>query len=247
MKCSDIVIPLLIIIWSVSYMRRGFEVHKRNDGRWYARYRRTEKANGKAGYSYVYGQTKEEVEERLRELNSEGPELNLLILGAGTHGMDVKEIAESLHIFRNIKFLDDELESPDILGKCNDAHKYKDKFPCAFIAIGDNQIREKYAAYLKEHHFLIPSLVAPSAFISAHAKIGEGTVVMPQTNLGAVKVRDFCIVAAGSTIGSGVEIGSFARVDNGAIVPKGEDVPDGTWIRSGEIYKTQNMSVEDAI
>ena len=136
----------------------------------------------------------------------------------------------------HIKFLDDEVSGNDIVGKCSEAHKLRHKFPCAFVAIGDNKKREEYAEYLKRHHFLIPSLVAPSAFISSNAKIGEGTVIMPQTNLGAVVVRSFCIVSSGSTIGSGVEIGDYSRIDSGAIVPKGDDVPEGTWVRSGEIY-----------
>ena len=221
-------------------MRRGFEIHNRKDGRWYARYRKDNTPDGKSGYGYVYGKTREEVEQRLREINpgmTRFPaELNLLILGAGTHGRDVKEIAESLHIFRKIRFLDDEVTDTDVIGRCDEAYRFRSEFPCAFIAIGDNAVREKYAQILKENHFLIPSLVAPSAFISSNATIGEGTIIMPQTNLGAVDVKDFCIVAAGSVIGSGVEIGDYSRVDSGAIVLKGSMVPNGSWIRSGEIF-----------
>ncbi len=230
-------------------MRQKFEIHNRKGGRWYARYQKEMKPNGKSGYSYVYGKTREEVEERLREIElmSTPKELNLLILGAGMHGRDVKEIAESLHIFRKIRFLDDNVTGEDIVGRCDEISEFKAEYPCAFIAIGDNKVREKYAMILKSQHFLIPSLVAPSAFISSHAKIGIGTVVMPQTNLGAVDVGSFCIVAAGCTIGSGVELGDYTRVDSGAIVPKGEDVPKGTWIRSGEIYQYKNDSIEDAI
>ncbi len=230
-------------------MRRGFEIHNRKDGRWYARYQKEKKPNGKSGYSYVYGKTREEVEERLREIELESTpkELNLLILGAGTHGRDVKEIAESLHIFRKIRFLDDNVTGEDIVGRCDEISEFRGEYPCAFIAIGDNMIRQKYAKILKGQHFLIPSLVAPSAFISSHAKIGEGSVVMPQTNLGAVDVKSFCIVAAGCTIGSGVALGDYTRVDSGAIVPKGEEVPEGTWIRSGEIYSSKSTSVEEAI
>ncbi len=229
-------------------MRRRFKIHQRKDGRWYARYQKTERTKDSTGYGYVYGKTREEVEERLKEFDSDyyaarqSTTLNLLILGAGTHGKDVKEIAESLHIFRKISFLDDSVTGEDIIGNCSEAFRFRSEYPCAFIAIGDNEVREKYAKDLKKHRFLIPSLVAPSAYISSNARIGEGSVIMPQTNLGAVDVNDYCIVAAGCTIGSGVKLGDYSRVDSGAIVPKGEDVPEGTWVKSGEIYQKDKIS-----
>ena len=48
-------------------------------------------------------------------------EMNLLILGAGTHGGDVYEIAKSLHLFQKISFLDDVADGANIIGKCRDA------------------------------------------------------------------------------------------------------------------------------
>lgn len=54
-------------------------------------------------------------------------EQNLLILGAGTNGRDVKEIAESLHIFGKIDFLDVKLDE-GILGNCKDVLRYKQEY-----------------------------------------------------------------------------------------------------------------------
>ena len=234
-------------------MRRRFNIHQRKDGRWYARYQKTERTKDSTGYGYVYGKTREEVEERLKEVvfdfydTHQSSSLNLLILGAGTHGKDVKEIAQSLHIFKEIDFLDDHVVDESVLGKCDEVEKFRAKYPCAFVAIGDNKVRSEYSEYLKEHHFLIPSIVAPSAGISNNASIGDGSVIMPQANLGAVNVGDFCIIAAGCTIGSGVSLGKCVRVDSGAIIPKGSDVPDGTWIRSGEVYIQNGWNKQEVI
>lgn len=234
-------------------MRQGFKIHQRKDGRWYVRYQKNERTKDSTGYGYVYGKTREEVEERLKEVDADfyaarrSPSLNLLILGAGTHGEDVKEIAQSLHIFKEIDFLDDNVSDPSVLGKCREAAKFRVKYPCAFVAIGDNKIRDEYSEYLKECHFLIPSIVAPSSVISNNASIGDGSVIMPQANLGAVAVGDFCIIAAGCTIGSGVRLGNCVRVDSGAIIPKGSEVPDGTWIRSGEVYVPHDWEDQEVI
>ena len=62
--------------------------------------------------------------------------MNLLILGAGSHGHSVKEIAESLRMFQKISFLDDKITREDIIGKCSDALKYKEEYPCALVAMG---------------------------------------------------------------------------------------------------------------
>ena len=66
--------------------------------------------------------------------------MNLLILGARSHGHSVKEIAESLRVFQKISFLDDKETVEYIIGKCSDALKFKDECPCAFVAIGNNEV-----------------------------------------------------------------------------------------------------------
>ncbi len=231
-------------------MSHNYKIHKRKDDRWYARFKKGLNSVGKSEYGYVYGKSEEEVKERLLAVApfyQAQRQLNLLILGAGMHGRDVKEIAESLHIFKKIRFLDDKLEGDEIIGRCDQVHMFREEFPCAFIAIGDNEIRKKYAKLLIGNRFLIPTLIAPSAEISVNAEIGEGTVVMPRTNLGAVCVNDFCIVASGCIINSGAVLSNYTRVDSGAIVPKGIEVPEGVWIQSGEVYTEIDSKSPQAI
>lgn len=163
-------------------------------------------------------------------------ELNLLILGAGSHGRDVMEIAESLHIFNRIRFLDDNAEGENIIGKCSDAARLRSEYPCAFVAIGDNKKRKKLAAYLKMNHFLIPKLIAPTATISSNAVIGEGTVIMSQANVGACSVGDFCIVAQSSSISTDSVISNYAMVDCGAIVSRCSMLGECGIVKTGEIY-----------
>ena len=107
-------------------------VYKRNDGRWEARYVKGYSENGRAVYGAVYGQSEEEVVKKRNEIFSiteeEKPapaKMNLLILGAGSHGHSVKEIAESLRVFQKISFLDDKETGEDIIGKCSEALNFK--------------------------------------------------------------------------------------------------------------------------
>lgn len=227
-------------------MEKTKGVYKRTDGRWEARYKKGVGPDGRAKYGAVYGSSKEEVIKRRADIIPDTTvypmELNLLILGAGSHGRDVMEIAESLHIFNKISFLDDNIEGENIIGKCTDAVDFRTEYPCAFVAIGDNKKRKKLATYLKTHHFLIPKLVATNATISSNATIGEGTVIMSLANLGSVKIGNNCIIAPSCTVSTDVEIEDNVRIDTGAIVARDSYIPSNTWVKSGEIYNKKRKT-----
>lgn len=218
-------------------------VYKRKDNRWEARYKKGIDENGRAIYGAVYGTTKDEViAKRLEivgkqeEIQNYPTELNLLILGAGSHGRNVREIAESFRIFRKISFLDDKAIGPDIIGTCKDAFKFRGEYGCAFVAIGDNKKRKKYANFLKERNFILPSIISPSATVSPSARIGEGVAILPQSTVGDAEIGDFCILASNSLVNIDARLGAFSHVDCGGIVLKNTVVPEGTWVKSGEIY-----------
>ncbi len=226
-------------------------VYKRNDGRWEARYVKAYSPEGRPLRAAVYGKTQNEVirkryelvkklgvpqKEPLKEPPKTTGRLNLLILGAGSHGQNIKEIAESFRIFNKISFLDDEATGDGIIGKCKDASKYRNEYVCAFVAIGDNRKRKKWAKFLKAREFLIPNIIAPSATVSPKAKIGEGVAILPQSTVNESVIGDFCILASNSLVNNEANIGSFSHLDCGGIVLKGKSVPEFTWVKSGEIF-----------
>lgn len=228
-------------------MDKANGIYKRNDNRWEARYKKGVGPNGRAIYGAVYGSSREEVEEKRKALIGEPnqqkvpTELNLLILGAGSHGRDVKEIAESLRIFHKIKFLDDEMKGEDIIGTCKEAIRFKNEYTCAIVAIGDNKARKKLSEFLKSINYLLPKLIAPTAVISQNAIIGDGTVIMAQANIGAAAIGSGCILAPGCNISSDVVINAYSRVDTAGVVPKGSNLPKETWVQSGEVYNKANL------
>jgi UDP-N-acetylbacillosamine N-acetyltransferase len=217
-------------------------IYQRSDNRWEARYKKGVGPNGRAVYGAVYGSSREEVEEKRRALIGEPEEekvpteLNLLILGAGSHGRDVKEIAESLRIFQKISFLDDNVEADDVIGTCKDAMRFRGDYACAFVAIGDNRKRKKLMEYVKSMNYLLPRLIAPTAVVSPYAVIGDGTVVMSQANVGASKIGSGCILAPSCNISSDVIISDYCRIDTVGVVTKGKKLLIGTWVKSGEVF-----------
>ena len=81
-----------------------------------------------------------------------------------------------------------------------------------------------------------PTIVSKNAVISPGAKLGKGTMIFAQGNVGAARVGNFCLVQANGTVNAECDLGDFCRLDNNSVVLKGETVPDGTWVKPGVIF-----------
>lgn len=203
-------------------MRTGDNIRQRTDGRFEARYIKGRNDEGRAVYGYCYGKTLEEASRKREEALRRGGavrEMNLLILGAGSHGREVQELAESLRVFRKIAFLDD--AKPGVLGPCRKLGQYVDRYPVAISAVGDQALRMKWMAELARTGFILPVLIHPGAMVSSSAEIGCGTVVCAQ-----------------ATIGAGAQIGRGCIISSGATIDRDVKVADGTYLGCGQVVTT---------
>lgn len=185
-------------------MKTGENIRLRTDGRYEARYKKGRTASGKINYGYCYGKTYEEAKEKrdyqLQKM-AKPKELNLLILGAGSHGLDVLEIAKSLRVFSKISFLDDDPSKENVIGKWEDARNLIEEYPAAIVAVGDEDTRKNWTERLSLLGFVTPTLIHPSAFISEGVKIGVGTVICARVTVASgVQIGNGCIITSGSTI-----------------------------------------------
>ncbi len=107
-----------------------------------------------------------------KPLSKNNRKMNLLILGVGGHGHTVKEIAEKLGIFQNILFLDDHASGKNVLATCNRYKEYISEYPCAFVAIGDNEIRRTYMQKLKslKRKYDLPHLLCTARSLNISQK-----------------------------------------------------------------------------
>lgn len=218
-------------------MKKGDNIRLRIDGRYEARYIKGRNDSGKPVYGYCYGKTYEEAKEKreyqLHKLNKPR-EMNLLILGAGSHGDDVYEIAKSLRVFNKIDFLDDDISLERAIGKWNDAEGLFEQYPMAIVAVGDETTRRKWIEKLSVLGFIIPTLIHPTAFIPEGVTVGSGTVI-----------------CARSTISTGVTIGKGCIVTSGSTVPRKTTIPDYGYfdfdkvIHYRETYKINEKANEE--
>ena len=202
-------------------MRTGNNIRLRKDGRYEARYIKERTPQGRIVYGYCYGQTYEEAEAK-REAHLHPmqlmKEMNLLILGAGSHGQEVMELAQSLRVFRKICFLDD--ARPDLaIGPCCEFSKYLAEFPVAIPAVGDTELRKRWMCELVNAGFVIPMLIHPTAVVSQSAQIDSGTVICARATIGpGAKLGKGCIISSGVTVDRNVVMRDWIYAECGEIV-----------------------------
>ena len=198
-------------------MKKGENIRIRSDGRYEARYIKSRDENGKIQYGYCYGQTYEEAKEKrdyqLRK-NTSPKHANLLILGKGDHGLDAYEIAKSTRIFERISFLDDNPNIDNTIGSWNDYKIFKEEYPLAIVAVGDENTRRSWTERLIIEGFIIPTLVHPTAFIPEGMVVGVGSIICARTTIAiGASVGKYCIVTSGSTVPRKMSIPDWGYFD----------------------------------
>lgn len=193
-------------------MKTGENIRLRTDGRYEARYIKSRTDTGKIQYGYCYGHTYEEAKEKrdyqLQKI-LKPQKLSLLILGAGSHGADVYEIAKSLRVFSSIAFLDDDVSKKNVIGKWGELENFRDTYTAAIVAVGDEGMRRYWTEKLIVNGYIIPTLIHPSAYVHEETEIDFGAVI-----------------CARAIISVGVEIGKGAIVVAGSVVPRKTTIPD---------------------
>ena len=118
----------------------------------------------------------------------------------------------------------------------------------AFVTVGqikNYKVRVKLFNKLKDLGFKIPSIISPSAYISKHAIIGQGTIIMHGVivNAGAV-IGNNCIINTNSLIEHDVVIGDHTHISTEATINGGVTIGDKVFIGSRSIIK-DNISIEN--
>jgi sugar O-acyltransferase (sialic acid O-acetyltransferase NeuD family) len=101
-----------------------------------------------------------------------------------------------------------------------------------------------------------PVIQSPLAYVSSHAHVAEGTIIMHHAliNAGAsvgknciintkalvehdVVIEDHCHVSTGAVINGGVTIGSGSFFGSGAVVPESISISSNSFIKAHSLYR----------
>ena len=114
---------------------------------------------------------------------------------------------------------------------------YKRGIKLCFVALGSTGDPARRIALWKlavKAGFELPSIIHPSAFVSAHAVTGRGVYIGPGAivNAGAV-IGEGCIINSGAIVEHDCRIGAFAHIAPGAVLSGGVTVGDRTHLGTG--------------
>jgi len=115
------------------------------------------------------------------------------------------------------------------------------QFEFALIALGhirSPELRIRLYEQLIAAGFTLPSVIAPSAYVSPHAKIGSGTIVMHGAILNAgVVVGDNCIINSRALLEHDSRVSDHCHISTGAIINGNAFIGTGSFIGSGSVVK----------
>lgn len=162
----------------------------------------------------------------------------LIIIGASGHGKVVADIAIKMNKWQSIAFLDDDESIKTclgfhVIGKSSDASNYIDEADF-FIAIGNNEIRERVQENLLYEGFSVVILVHPDAVIGIDVQIGIGTVVMAGVVVNSsTRIGKGCIINTSSSLDHDNSIEDYVHISPGTRTAGSVAVGKGSWLGIG--------------
>jgi sugar O-acyltransferase (sialic acid O-acetyltransferase NeuD family) len=164
----------------------------------------------------------------------------LLVLGAGGHGRSVAEAVAAAGEFAVVGFLDDAFPELDqireipVLGKVADLARFRDVADHAFVAIGNNALRQRITAQLREAGFMPATIIHPRAIVSPSAIIGAGSAAMAGAIIGTEAVLgEGVIVNCAAVADHHCRVGDFGHLGVNAAMAGGAILGAGAWMQAG--------------
>lgn len=171
----------------------------------------------------------------------------ILLIGGGGHCKSVIDVIESQGKFKIAGIIEKYAgESKEVLGypligTDNDLAELRKKYSYAIITVGhikSNTIRLKLYKKLKELEFTLPTIISPLAYISKHAKVEEGSVVMHYALVNAnAKVGVNCIINSKALIEHDATVENHVHISTNATINGGAIVKEHSFVGSGVVTK----------
>jgi sugar O-acyltransferase (sialic acid O-acetyltransferase NeuD family) len=176
---------------------------------------------------------------------SDKPEI--ILAGAGGHAMSCIDVIESQNKYQIIGLTGKQEEiGNNILGYkvISDDEGLGDLAMLhrnALVTIGQIKsavLRKNIYSLLSVAGFHFPVIRSPFAYISPHANVGPGSIIMPGAVINSgVEIGSNCIINSGAVIEHGVTIGDFCHVSTNSVINGDVSIGSESFIGSGAMIK----------
>jgi sugar O-acyltransferase (sialic acid O-acetyltransferase NeuD family) len=171
----------------------------------------------------------------------------LLLIGAGGHAHACIDVIEQHGVYQvaGLIGMPDEMHDHHlgyaVIGTDADLPELAKTITSALITLGQIKTpahRIRLYEQAEALGFQLPTIIAPSAFVSRHAAIGAGTIVMhgAVVNAGA-SVGGNCIINTRALLEHGATVADHCHISTGAIINGNTVIGSGSFVGSGSIIK----------
>lgn len=169
----------------------------------------------------------------------------LLLIGGGGHCRSCIDVIEQEGRFTIAGIVDKPEKVQQtvlgylVIGADSDLLELVKSFPNVLITLGQIESprrRIELFDYLKRLGAQFPVIKSPTAYVSSHSMVDEGTIIMHHAlvNAGASVGRN-CIINTKALVEHGAVVGDHCHISTGAIVNGGVIIGTGSFLGSGSV------------
>jgi sugar O-acyltransferase (sialic acid O-acetyltransferase NeuD family) len=178
----------------------------------------------------------------------------IILVGGGGHCASCIDVIEQEGRFRISGIVDLETNlhkkvlGYEIIATDNDLPGLFKEYPYFLVCVGQIQTaskRRELFHLIKNSNVTMPVVISPRAYVSQHAQVGEGTIVMHHAviNAGAT-VGVNCIVNTSAIIEHDAVIGNHSHIATAAVINGGAKAGSGVFIGSNAVCR-EMIVIED--
>ena len=183
-------------------------------------------------------------------------ENNILLVGGGGHCKAVIDVIESTSKYKIIGIIDT-IENIGktvlgylVIGSDEDLEKMRSLSLNAHVTVGsrgNSLLRKKIFNSLGKYGYKLPNIVSSHAYVSNHAQMGTGNLIMHGSIINAnVNIGDNNILNSRSLVEHDSTIGSHNYISTGANINGMVTIRDNCYIGSGSVIN-QTLIIESNV
>ncbi|MDP2782318.1 NeuD/PglB/VioB family sugar acetyltransferase [Devosia sp.] len=188
----------------------------------------------------------------------------LILIGGGGHCASCIDVIEQENKFTIAGFVDIndavvKLLGYSLLGSDDDLKRLKADYDYAFVTVGQiksPEMRMRLYENIKSLGFRLPAIVSPRAYVSKHASVGEGTIIMHDALINVratignnciinskaliehdAVVKDNCHISTAAIVNGGTIVRQGTFVGSNAVTREGVQTRENDFIKAGELFK----------
>ena len=177
----------------------------------------------------------------------------LILIGGGGHCASCIDVIEQEGRFGIAGIVEKDANAAPLgypmLGNDERLQELRREFEFAFVSVGQIKspaIRKKLFEHAKSLGFTLPVIISPRAYVSRHAKIGEGTIVMHDALINSrASIGHNCIINSKALVEHDGVVENNCHISTGAIVNGGTTIKQGTFVGSNAVTKESVKTKEN--